>query len=96
MPIDYGKLHIDIRRDSANKIAADLRNKERAQNFVRQDTRNKDIYEKGIAWFNTGFSLEDAPADIKNNTNFINGYEKGKRLALIASLQEEDSKKHGR
>ena len=89
---DYFRLYGEIRRDTANKIASDLRNKEIRKNYVRPDKRDLDICNKGLEWFKSGLALEDAPKELKNNTNFINGFNKGKRLAMIESLQN-DSKK---
>ena len=89
---DYFRLYGEIRRDSSNKIASDLRNKEIKMNYVRPDKRDLNICNKGIEWFNEGLSLDDAPEELKNNTNFINGSNKGKRLAIIESLRN-DSKK---
>ena len=89
---DYFRLYGEIRRDTANKIASDLRNKEIRKNYVRPDKRDLDICNKGLEWFKNGLALEDAPIELKNNTNFINGFNKGKRLAMIESLQNESKK----
>lgn len=89
---DYFKLYADIRRDSANRIAYDLREKERRMNYVRQDKRDLDICNQGLEWYKNGFALEDAPLELRNNTNFINGFNKGKRLDMIESLQNESKK----
>ena len=89
---DYFKLYGEIRRNSSNRIAKDIRDKEKRKNYVRPDKRDVDIFNKGIEWFNSGLPLEDAPENLRNNTNFINGFKKGERLVLIESLQN-DSKK---
>ena len=90
MRTDFDKLYKEIRRDSSNKIYMDLRDKEKAKNYVRADKRDLSIYEKGMEWFKSGLPLEDAPEELRKNTNFINGFNKGKRLAMIAELQEKD------
>ena len=92
MDRDYFKLYGEIRRDSSNRITADIRDKEKRKNYVRPDKRDVDIHNKGIEWFKSGLSLEDAPDELRNNSNFLNGFKKGERLALIESLQN-DSKK---
>ena len=89
---DYYKLYGEIRRDSATRIACDIRDKEKRKNYVRLDKRDLDICNKGIEWFENGFKLEDAPEELRNNTNFIYGFKKGERLALIESLQNESKK----
>ena len=89
---DYFKLYGEIRRDSATRITCDIRDKEKRKNYVRPYKRDVDICNKGIEWFKSGLPLEDAPEDLRNNTNFIYGFHKGERLALIESLQN-DSKK---
>ena len=89
---DYFKLYGEIRRDSSNRIAYDLREKERKKNYVRPDKRDLEIYNKGLEWFNNGFKLEDAPENFRNNTNFIYEFKKGERLAMIESLQNESKK----
>lgn len=44
---------------------------------------NIDIFNKGIAWFESGLLIEDAPDEMKIDFNFVNGYEKAKRLKNI-------------
>ena len=90
MGTDFDKLYKDIRRDSSNKIYMDLRDKEKAKNYVRPDKRDLGIFEQGLEWFNSGLPLEDAPQELRKNTNFINGFNKGNRLAMIAEKQEKD------
>lgn len=38
---------------------------------------------KGYEWFNNGLSLDEAPDDMKNNFNFVNGFEKARRIKNI-------------
>lgn len=95
MKKDFNKLYKQIRKDSSDKIFRDIWYKEKAKNYVRPDKRELSIFEKGLTWFESGLLLEDAPLELRSNTNFVNGFNKGKRLALIAELQEKD-KNHGR
>ena len=92
MKIDYDKMYKDIRRNSSNRIANDIYEKKKKENYVRPDKRDLDIFNKGLKWFNSGLSLEDAPEELRNNSNFINGFKKGERLVLIASLQDSSKK----
>ena len=93
MRIDYDKMYKDIRRNSSNRIANDIWEKEKKKNYVRPNKRDKEICDKGLAWFNNGLLLEDAPLELRNNTNFINGFKKGERIKNIndnlESLGEE-------
>lgn len=52
-----------------------------------------EIFNKGIEWYQSGLPIEDAPEELKNNAHFVNGYEKGKRLAKIEELQNNDTKR---
>lgn len=90
MRTDFDKLYKQIRKDSSDRIFSDIWYKEKAENHVRPDKRDLSIFEKGMAWFESGLTLDDAPEELRNNTNFINGFNKGKRLQLIAELQEKD------
>lgn len=90
---DYFKLYGDIRKDLANRIAGDIQDKEKRANYVRPDKSDPDIFNKGMEWFNSGLSLDEAPEEIRKNSNFINGFKKGERLAYIATLQERDSER---
>ena len=49
---------------------------------------DKNLYDKGMEWYNSGLTLEDASPEDRNNIHFVNGYERGKRLALIEEMQK--------
>ena len=89
--MSYDRLFKDIRRDSAARITSDINQKEKMESYVRPDKRDNSIYLRGLDWYNSGLPLEDAPEEVRNNTNFINGFNKGKRLSYIASLQKKNS-----
>ena len=90
MRTDYFKLHKRIRKETSDRIFNDVYQQEKAKNYVRPDKRDLNIFEQGMTWFESGLPIEDAPEELKNNTNFINGFNKGKRLAMIADMQEKD------
>lgn len=92
MDIDHRKLHRQLRKKSSDRVAADLREKERKENYKQFDKRDKDLFDSGIEWFNSGLSLNEAPEDMKNNTNFVNGFNKGKRLDDINKIIYNDGK----
>ena len=92
MKVDYRKIYSQIRRDSGNRIATDIREQKKRENYKPVDKRDKEIYDKGFEWFNSGLSLDEAPVDIKDNTNFVNGFEKAKRLSDINNMIYNDGK----
>ena len=53
---------------------------------------NKDLYDQGQMWSENGMELEDAPDELKNNFNFVDGFKRGERLKYIKKLLEEKSK----
>lgn len=44
---------------------------------------NFQIFDMGIKWFNAGMTLEDADEELKNDSSFIKGFNKGKMLKYI-------------
>jgi len=50
-------------------------------------------YENGNRWFDSGLSLEDAPEELRENVSFVDGYEHGRRLALIDEMKAKDNDK---
>ena len=55
---------------------------------------NKNDFDNGLAWFNSGLLLEDASLDMKNNPSFIAGFKKGERLVVINQSLYEEGKKY--
>lgn len=49
---------------------------------------NKGIFDKGIQWYEEGMDLADAPSELRENTNFIRGYELAARQDKINSALE--------
>ena len=50
------------------------------------------IYNKGMDWYNSGLTLEEAPDNDKNNIHFVNGYERAKRLARFEEMKNSNDK----
>ena len=59
------------------------------------DSKNydKELYDKGMEYYNLGGILEEAKDELKNNRNFINGYNRAKRLAYIQEIEEKYNNK---
>lgn len=53
---------------------------------------DKNIYEYGILWASCGKSLENAPDELKNNQNFIRGFNFGKRPEIIKETEFKHAK----
>lgn len=90
MRTDFDKLYKQIRKDSSDRIFSDIWQQEKAKNYVRRDKYDKEIFDKGVEWFKSGLPFDDAPEELRKNTNFIDGFHRGERLQLIAELQEKD------
>ena len=75
--------HAQIRNSVQKRLAEDLARKKKMESMVRNDKYDQNIFNKGMAWFDSGLDISDAPEDIRNNTNFIRGFEKGKRVDEI-------------
>ena len=73
-----------------SKVANDV--KRNASN--KSSIGNKNDFDNGLAWFNSGLLLEDASLDMKNNPSFIAGFKKGERLVVINQALYEEGKKH--
>ena len=54
-----------------------------SKSLEHKKVTDKAILDKGFMWFENGLSLDDASDEMKNNFNFVNGYEKAKRMKNI-------------
>ena len=81
----------EARDGRQNAVEKDIR--EKAKNFVKRDTYNKSIREKGKNWFYSGKSLEEGLALHANNTNFYDGWNEALRERKSIELIEEDYNK---
>ena len=60
-------------------VALDMR----CKNLEHRKVTNIDLFNKGIEWFESGLTLNDADDKMKIDFNFVNGYEKAKRMKNI-------------
>ena len=70
-----------IRNNIQKKLANDLYREKKMQNMVRTDKYDQKIFNQGTEWYNSGLEIEDAPENIRNNTNFVRGFERARRVA---------------
>lgn len=66
------------RRHRQEMIASEIREK----NKIYQEN-DFDLFKQGSLWFKCGMNLEDANEDLRNNINFVNGFNRAKRLACV-------------
>ena len=85
----------EIRESRQNAVEKDIREKANMEKMVKNDRYDPKIFDQGIIWFNEGMALEDGPENIRNNTNFINGYKKAERLAMIEEMKMNEEKSRG-
>lgn len=72
----------EIRRHknyNSKLVALDMQTK----NLEHKKVTDMSIFDKGVLWFENGLLLVDAPDNMKTNFNFINGFNKAKRLKNI-------------
>ena len=55
----------------------------RLKHLEHMPVADKDIFNKGYTWFENGLLLEDAPEELRENFNFVNGFDKAKRVIAI-------------
>ena len=64
--------------------------------YLKQLDRNrrfdKNIYDKGVEFFNLGGKLDEAIDKYRDNDSFISGYQHAKRLAYISQMDNKKSR----
>ena len=86
----------EAREGRQNAVEKDIREKAKGENMPKVDRYDSKIFEQGANWFNEGMNLEDAPESVRNNSNFIRGYDRAKRLALIVEMQNSQANNNTR
>jgi hypothetical protein len=75
----YHKKHQQkIRASITSCMLTEIKETEKAK-----DPYNKFILESGMKWYNDGHSIDEADESIKNNSNFIRGFELAMRQDYI-------------
>lgn len=69
-----------IRNNIQKRLSNDLYREKKMQSMVRTDKYDQKIFNQGSEWYNSGLEIEDAPEEIKNNTNFVRGFERARRI----------------
>ena len=89
---DNSQLRKKVRHDysyarqiaNQTKISDDVKRVKQQNDIVH--SFNKIEFDNGMNWFNNGFSLDEAPVDMKNNASFVGGYVRAKRIKSANEL----------
>ena len=68
-----------------DEILKEIRAKE---NYKKVYTFDEKIFNNGMKWFSEGMTLEDAPKEIRENPNFVNGFQLAARKNKINKTLE--------
>ena len=74
-----------VRSVVQTQILTELREKSKK----RDDPFDRNIFNQGMEWYYTGFSIDDADEPIRDNTNFIRGFELASRQDNIRRQLED-------
>ena len=77
-----------IKQEGVVNFECELSHERTLKTMASSANFNKDLFDKGQKWFESGLSLEDAPEEIKTNRDFIRGFERGRRLVFIEELDK--------
>lgn len=88
MSNDRRKPGYSLIREAINRtLANEIRENQKRKNSSNGNEFNRKLMEQGQKWFDSGLKLEDAPENLKTNKNFIDGFNRAKRLKDIAEYQ---------
>jgi len=88
------KLGKDYSIDSCNSdiyYEKTLKSMDKFKNYNK--TKDLEIFNLGIKWFEEGLSLEDADDNYKNHISFVNGYNVAKRRSFINEIDSKPKSK---
>ena len=77
---------IVARNSAQNRVAKDVKNKEKVGKVTTNDRKT---FDAGTEWFDFGFALEEADEKLRNNPNFIAGFNYGMRIQYVNQLSYE-------
>ena len=81
------RVEANVKRIAAQeRVAKDIKMKEKMGTVTYPD---KKTFDEGLKWFESGFLLEDAEGKIRNNPNFVAGFNYGKRIQYVNQLSYE-------
>ena len=84
--LKHRRQQADIFRENMKN---DIMNEFYQKKGKKVDPYNKDIFNKGMEWYYTGLEIADADEKIRDNTNFIRGFELASRQDKIRRELEE-------
>lgn len=72
---------------TADRIMWDYEQEKREKNKPKRNIPyDPETYALGKEWSMSGKKLEEAPETMRNNFNFVNGFNHGERLKMIAEM----------
>lgn len=71
------KLKFNVAQSIVDTYDMENRKKNKPMNIAF----NEDIFYKGHAWYYSGLKLEAADESLRNNKNFVNGYNRAARIS---------------
>lgn len=75
--------HVDAKKRYSrilnSKVANDIKQKDTTLGYRFTDKN----FDKGMLWFDSGLSLEEAPEELKKDGSFIKGFNRGKTIKLV-------------
>ena len=85
------EIHYDSKKKKHMYVDSSIRNRGILNGKIGNDIKNKnpnwkyniDDLNRGINWFDSGLSLDEASVDDRNNVAFVAGFEKGKRIQIV-------------
>lgn len=72
------KYYKQVRENIQIRHSMYINNQQKMANPVEKNDFN--IMKMGEKWYLDGYSLEDAPENLRNNMSFINGFNRSKRI----------------
>lgn len=75
---------------TADRIMWDYVQEKREKNRPKRNIPyDPEVYALGKDWSQTGKLLDEAPEQMRNNFNFVNGFNHGERLKMIEKLDSK-------
>ena len=75
------KLH--VRGRNVINVESDKKFEERLKKLNEEKSFDKNKFDMGVEFYNSGLDFEEAPLDLKESKSFKSGYEFAKRKVLI-------------
>ena len=75
-------LSVDASKKSNYIFNSIIANEIKEKNAIRYNFSDEE-FEKGIEWFDSGLSLDDAPDELRKSGSFIKGFQRGNTIKIV-------------